>query len=134
MAFDLQEQEQIAELKAFWHDYGRHIALGLGIAVAIYGGWKGWQAWENKQSTNASVVYAKLDSAAGDAAKIKAATEELKKDYSRTAYAGRAALVSARAAFWPAIWPRHAANLSGQLKMDAKPAFAMPPEFVWPMY
>ncbi|MBS1154682.1 MAG: hypothetical protein H6R07_606 [Proteobacteria bacterium] len=99
MAFDLQEQEQIAELKAFWQDYGRHIALGLGIAVAIYGGWKGWQAWENNQSGKASVVYARLEAAAGDVAKTKAAAEELKKDYSRTAYAGRAALVSARAAF-----------------------------------
>lgn len=99
MAFDLQEQEQIAELKAFWQDYGRHIALGLGLALAIFGGWKGWQAWENNQSNKASVIYAKLDAAAGDAAVIKTAAAELQKDYSRTAYAGRAALVAARAAF-----------------------------------
>lgn len=99
MAFDLQEQEQIAELKAFWQDYGRHIALGLGLALAIFGGWKGWQAWENNQSNKASVIYAKLDAAAGDAAAIKTAAAELQKDYSRTAYAGRAALVAARAAF-----------------------------------
>ncbi|MDR3409862.1 MAG: tetratricopeptide repeat protein [Formivibrio sp.] len=99
MAFDLQEQEQIAELKAFWQDYGRHIALGLGLALAIFGGWKGWQAWENNQSNKASAIYAKLDAAAGDAAAIKTAAAELQKDYSRTAYAGRAALVAARAAF-----------------------------------
>lgn len=99
MAFDLQEQEQIAELKAFWHDYGRHMALGLGIAVAIVAGWKGWQAWESHQSSQASALYAKLDAASGDASRAKVIADEIKKDYSRTPYAGRAALVSAQAAF-----------------------------------
>lgn len=99
MAFDLQEQEQIAELKAFWHDYGRHIALGLGIAIAIYAGWKGWNAWENRQATQASALYATLDAAAEDASKVKAIAAEIKNDYSRTAYAERAALMSAQTAF-----------------------------------
>ena len=99
MAFDLQEQEQIAELKAFWHDYGRHMALGLGIAIAIFAGWKGWQGWQSHQSGQASALYAKLDAAAGDASKVKAIADAIKHEYSRTAYAGRAALVSAQAAF-----------------------------------
>lgn len=99
MAFDLQEQEQIAELKAFWHDYGRHIALGLVIAIAIFAGWKGWQAWENNQSAKAADIYAKVEAAGADEAKLKPAVAELKKDYARTAYAARAALIAARAAF-----------------------------------
>lgn len=99
MAFDLQEQEQIAELKAFWHDYGRHIALGLGIAIAVYAGWRGWNAWEDRQAMQASVLYAKLDASVEDASKVKALAGEIKNNYSRTAYAGRAALVSAHAAF-----------------------------------
>ncbi len=99
MAFDLQEQEQIAELKAFWHDYGRHMALGLVIAAAVWGGWKGWQAWENRQASQASELYAKLETAGDDAAKIKGVAGEVRNEYSRTAYAERAALVSARAAF-----------------------------------
>ncbi len=98
MAFDLQEQEQIAELKAFWHDYGRHIAAGLGVALAIYAGWKGWQAWGNNQAGKASTIYSRLE-IAEDAAKRTAAVEELKNGYSRTAYAARAALVSANTAF-----------------------------------
>ena len=99
MAFDLQEQEQIAELKAFWQDYGRHIAAGVGIALAIYAGWKGWQAWENNQSSKASMIYASIEATSSDAAKRTAAVEQLKKDYSRTAYAARAALISASVAF-----------------------------------
>lgn len=99
MAFDLQEQEQIAELKAFWHDYGRHIALGLGIAIAVYAGWKGWNAWENRQAMQASALYAKMETASDEAAKVKAIADEIKREYSRTPYAGRAALMSAYAAF-----------------------------------
>ncbi len=99
MALDLQEQEQIAELKAFWHDYGRHIALGVGIAIAIYGGWKGWNAWENHQATQASILYAKLEASSDNAEQAKTIAGEIKKEYSRTAYAGRAALVSAHTAF-----------------------------------
>lgn len=99
MAFDLQEQEQIAELKAFWHDYGRHIAMGLGLALVIYAGWKGWQAWENNQSAKAAAVYARIDAPTSDATKRTAAVEELKKNYANTAYAARATLISAGVAF-----------------------------------
>lgn len=99
MAFDLQEQEQIAELKAFWHDYGRHIAAGLLLAAVLLGAWKGWQFWQNNQVAKAAAIYAKVDEAAKDADKLKPIVAELKADYASTAYASRAALIAARAAF-----------------------------------
>lgn len=99
MAFDLQEQEQIAELKAFWHDYGRHIALGVAVALAVFAGWKGWQAWQSNQVEKASALFAKIESANSDASKRTAAIEELKKNFSGSPYAARAALISAGMAF-----------------------------------
>ncbi|SFN23059.1 Putative negative regulator of RcsB-dependent stress response [Formivibrio citricus] len=99
MAFDLQEQEQIAELKAFWHDYGRYIALALVVGAVAFAGSKGWQTWEKSRSLNAAAVYAKAEKAGGDTEKLKAPVAELKKDYVRTAYAARAALLAAGAAF-----------------------------------
>lgn len=99
MAFDLQEQEQIAELKAFWHDYGRHIALGVVVAVAVFAGWKGWQAWQNNQAEKAAAVFAKIEAPASDASKRNVAVEELKKNFSSSPYAARAALIAASVAF-----------------------------------
>lgn len=99
MAFDLQEQEQIAELKAFWLDYGRYMALALFVGAVAFAGAKGWQTWEKNRSLKAAAVYAKVEKADGDMEKIKAPVAELKKDYARTAYAGRASLLAAGAAF-----------------------------------
>ena len=99
MAFDLQEQEQIAELKAFWHDYGRHIAAGLLLAAALLGAWKGWQFWQNNQVAKAAAIYASIEKVATDQEKLKPAVAELKRDYAGTAYASRGALMAARAAF-----------------------------------
>lgn len=99
MAFDLQEQEQIAEMKAWWHDYGRHIALGVGVVLAAYAAWQGWQVWQKSQAGKAAEVFARVESAVGDPAKLKAAIDELKRDFTKSPYASRAALLSAREAF-----------------------------------
>lgn len=99
MAFDLQEQEQIAELKAFWHDYGRYIALALFVGAAAFAVLKGWQTLEKNRSLKAAGIYAKVEMSGGDPEKLKAPVAELKKDYARTAYAARSALLAAGAAF-----------------------------------
>ena len=99
MAFDLQEQEQIAELKAFWHDYGRYMALVLLIGAVAFAGSKGWQVWEKNRSLKAAAVYAKVEAAGVDVDKLKEPVAVLKQDYARTAYAARSALLAASAAF-----------------------------------
>lgn len=99
MAFDLQEQEQIAELKAFWHDYGRYIALALLVGAVAFGGSKGWQYLENTRSQKAAAIYFQVEKSGSDIEKLKVPVGELKKEYARTAYAARAALLAASAAF-----------------------------------
>ncbi|NHQ87671.1 tetratricopeptide repeat protein [Iodobacter sp. HSC-16F04] len=98
MAFDLQEQEQIAEFKAWWDSWGKLISLGLLAALVAYAGWKGWNAYLASQSAKAGVIYAELDkqAQAKDLAKMKPAAEQLKKDYSGTAFASRGALLLAK--------------------------------------
>ncbi|AMC33937.1 YfgM family protein [Janthinobacterium sp. B9-8] len=99
MAFDLQEQEQIAEFKAWWDGWGKLIAVGLLAVLVAYAGWKGWNAHLESQSAKAGVLYAELDklAEAKDVAKMKVAVESLKKDYASSAYAPRAALLLAKA-------------------------------------
>ncbi|AZN36025.1 YfgM family protein [Iodobacter ciconiae] len=99
MAFDLQEQEQIAEFKAWWESWGKFIAMGLIAVLVAYLGWKGWSAYLTSQSAKAGVLYAELDkrAEAKDVVKMKPAVEQLKKNYAGSAYAPRAALLLAKA-------------------------------------
>lgn len=99
MAFDLQEQEQIAELKAWWKDWGRHLAVGAAVILVGYAAWQGWQSWQKNRAEHAATVFSRIEASAGDVAKLKAAVAELKKDFAASPYATRAALLAARDAF-----------------------------------
>ena len=42
-SLDLQEQEQVDALKAFWKQYGNLITWVLTLALAAFAAWNGWQ-------------------------------------------------------------------------------------------
>ena len=96
--YDLEEQEQLDELKTWWKQHGNWVtAVVVAVAVAVVG-WQGWNWWQRDQATQAAAVYAAVERAAAehDAKKAREATGELIDKFSGTAYAGMAALVSAR--------------------------------------
>lgn len=100
MAYDLQEQEQIASLKAWWDKYGNLILGAITLVALGVAGWNGWNWYQRKQAVAAAAIYeAQLKSGdAKDAAQVKAAAETLQRDYPRTVYAALAALAAAKAA------------------------------------
>jgi len=96
--YDLEEQEQIAELKAWWKQYG-NLVTGIITAAALAAlAWQGWNWYERQQTAQAAVVFASLQKAiaSNDAQRIKTASGELADKYGRTAYAPLAALKTAR--------------------------------------
>lgn len=96
--YDLEEQEQIDSLKAWWKQYGNLITgLVMAASLAVIG-WQGWNWYQRSQSAQAAAVFAVLEQAqaAGDAQKMKAATGELTEKFGRTSYASLAALLAAR--------------------------------------
>lgn len=98
MALDLEEQEQVASLKAWWHDHGG-LVLGMIAAVAIgAAGWQGWHWYQRTQAAEANSLYEQLakGSQSGDPKAVCDAAGALAENYSRTLYASLAALVSAR--------------------------------------
>ena len=102
MAYDLEEQEQIDQLRAWWGKYGTFVSTGLLIAVIILGGWRGWQWYQNHQSSQARGYFEALEEATrqtGDesVARINAAMKTLRDDYAATDYAARGALVASAA-------------------------------------
>ncbi len=96
--YDLEEQEQIDELKTWWKRYGNLVtggALAITLSVAA---WQGWNWWQRSQATQASVLYSVVEQASRshDAKKAREATGELIDKFPGTSYAGMAALLSAR--------------------------------------
>ncbi|MDP1766216.1 MAG: tetratricopeptide repeat protein [Methylotenera sp.] len=98
MAYDLEEQEQIDELKAWWKQNGKLIStLVIGLLVA-YVAYQGWHYYQNKQAVEASTQYQDLlVTDEKDLKAIQAKSAVLMEKFSGTPYAGRAALFSAKA-------------------------------------
>ena len=95
---DLQEQEQIDALKAFWKQYGNLITWVLILVLGAYAAWNGWNWYQRDQSVKAAAMYDELDKAAqaGDAALVTQRFDDLKQRYARTAYAEKGGLLAAR--------------------------------------
>ena len=98
MALDLEEQEQVEELKAWWKLHGGMITAVV-VAVAVgFAGWQGWRWYQASQAGNASALYETLTKAvqANDTKALRDASGTLVESYPRTLYASLGALVAAR--------------------------------------
>ena len=95
---DLQEQEQLDALKAFWNKQGNLITWLLVLVLGAFAAWNGYQYWQREQATKAAGLFEELDRAAlaGDAEKSGRVFNDLKERYPRTAYAEQAGLTAAR--------------------------------------
>ena len=99
--YDLQEQEQIDEIKAWWKQYGSFVLL-IAVACALtVGGYQGWQYYKNKQGTEAGELYSQLQAAAAanEAKKVQDIAAAIVEKYPRTGYAAYSSLAAAKAAF-----------------------------------
>lgn len=96
--YDLDEQERLDELKAWWKRWGNLVLVGLVVVFAATAGWRYWQNRVVSQSLEAAAVYEKLTQSLG-ANDTKAAREAgamLIDHYKGTPYAPRAALLLAK--------------------------------------
>lgn len=98
---DLEEQEQLAQLKHFWNRYGNLITWVLIIVLGAFAAWNGWQWWQREQAAKAGAMYDEVERAAQakDAAKALHAFSDLKERYGGTAYAEQAGLLAAKVAY-----------------------------------
>jgi len=98
MALDLEEQEQVAELKAWWRQHGNFIVAVILAAGLAFAGWQGWRWYSASQAAQAASVFDSLVKAAqgGDAKALRDSAGTLIESYPRTLYAAMGALVAAR--------------------------------------
>jgi predicted negative regulator of RcsB-dependent stress response len=99
MAFNLQEQEQIDELKSFWASYGNAIMAAITIVLFAFAAVRGWNWYEARQATAAAGIYSQLTQAveARNIEQVKQRSEDVFKQYGSTAYGQMAGLMAARA-------------------------------------
>jgi predicted negative regulator of RcsB-dependent stress response len=95
---DLEEQEQLDQLKHFWNTYGNLITW---VLIAVFGtiaAWNGWQYWQRTQSAQAAAIYDEVErgAAAGDAVLVERAFTDIKDKFGKTFYAQQAGLLAAR--------------------------------------
>ncbi|HEX4985123.1 MAG TPA: tetratricopeptide repeat protein [Burkholderiales bacterium] len=98
MAFDLEEQEQIAELKQFWKQYGRLIVT-LGVAALVaFAGTQGWRYYKHEQAGKASAAFMKFTEAVrkNDVKEIRELGKSVMDEFASTSYGAAAALLLAK--------------------------------------
>lgn len=98
MAYDLEEQEQLDELKAWWKTYGKTISRAIVGLLVIYAGYQAWNVYQSKQAVEASTEFQALQVLdEKDIKAIQSKAAVIMDKYASTPYAGRSALIAAKA-------------------------------------
>ncbi len=95
---DLEEQEQLDRLKAFWNQYGNLITWALIAVLGAFAAWNGWNWWQREQAVSAGGIYGELEKAVetGDAATSGKIFDDLKSRYPSTTFAEQGGLMTAK--------------------------------------
>lgn len=96
--YDLEEQEKIDDLKAFWRRWGNAITYAIIAVCVAYIGVQGWRWYSAQQAEEAAVLYGAVASGARDKdlAKSRDALAQLTSKFAGSGYAPRAALLHAK--------------------------------------
>lgn len=99
MAYDLEEQEKLDELKAWWKTNGTTVMLAVAVFAAVVAGMQGWRVYQNSQRQQAALAYEAVQSGVQgkDTKRIRDAAGQLIEKYPGTPQASRAALLAAGA-------------------------------------
>jgi predicted negative regulator of RcsB-dependent stress response len=99
--YDLEEQEKIDELKAWWRRYGTLIVISLAVFVAGIAGIQAWKYYQSQKVEQAAELFDSLlqVQTSGDPKKINDAAGLLMEGFPASGYAARAAIIAARASF-----------------------------------
>jgi predicted negative regulator of RcsB-dependent stress response len=99
--YDLEEQEQLATLKAWWADNGNMVMTAVSVVLFAFAAWQGWNYYQRNQAAQASGLYEAVQkaAAANDLKLVRESAGAVLEQFPRTTYAAMAALVSAKAHF-----------------------------------
>lgn len=101
MAYDLEEQERLETIKAWWKDYGKLMIVTVTACVLTVAAFQGWRYYRHQQALAAVTLYEQLTQAerANDAKKVRDIAAQITGNYAATPYAAMSALAAGRASF-----------------------------------
>ena len=97
---DLEEQEQLDQLKAFWKQYGNLISWLLVLVLGAFAAWNGWNLYQRDQGAKAGALFDELEHAAQqvDSERATRIFADMRDRYPRTTFTQQAGLLAARVA------------------------------------
>jgi predicted negative regulator of RcsB-dependent stress response len=95
---DLEEQEQLDQLKAFWKRYGTLLTWVLIVVLGAYAAWNGWGLYQRDQAEKSGAMFDQLDKAAqaGDVDQATRVFADMQTRYPRTAFTEQGGLLAAK--------------------------------------
>jgi len=98
LQLDLEEQEQIDELKHFWSRWGDYVVWALIVVLGAYAGWNGWHYWERREAAQSAILFETVERAAdsADLALMERSFGDIKDKFGSTTYANQAAFLVAK--------------------------------------
>jgi predicted negative regulator of RcsB-dependent stress response len=98
---DLEEQEQLDQIKHFWNQYGNLITWVLIVVFGSFAAWNGWQYWQRSQATQAAALFDEIERAAlaRDTARTERALKDMQSSFGSTTYAAQGALLAGKTLF-----------------------------------
>ena len=98
-AYDLEEQEQLSAIKAWWEKNGNGVSWAAFAVAAVILGWQAWRWYEAREAASAGALYSAMVQAVDvkDNAKIRQIAGELIDKHGKSVNAELAAILAARA-------------------------------------
>ena len=95
---DLEEQEQLDQLKHFWKQYGNIISWVLIVVLGSFASWNFYQYYQRSQATQAAAMFDEVERVvlSGDTAKIDRVFGDMKDRFASTTFAQQAGLMVAK--------------------------------------
>lgn len=97
-ALDLEEQEQLDQIKHFWKKYGNLISWVLIVVLGAFASWNGYQYWQRNQAAKAAVLFDEVERsvASGDLTRVQRSLSDMKDKFPGTLFAHQASLIAAK--------------------------------------
>mgnify|MGYP003406282878 CR=1 FL=1 len=97
---DLEEQEQLDQIKHFWNQYGNLITGLLVLVLGVFAAWNGYQYWQKRTAAQASVMFEEVEKSirAADLPLAQRAVSEMQQRFPSTVYAQQSGLALANLA------------------------------------
>ncbi len=98
---DLEEQEQLDQIKSFWARWGNLITSLITVALVAFAAWNGWNYWQQRQAAQAAVLFDTFENASkqGDLTLLARSLSDLQDQFPRATLTAQASLLAAKTYF-----------------------------------